>query len=110
MTDTLKVLGQSYPTANTITTLYTVPAATSTTCSTLVICNLSTTTADTVSVLVKIAGAATANQQYIMSLNPVGANNTYTMTIGITLATTDVVSVLATNGTCSFNLFGVQLT
>ncbi len=110
MADTLKVLGQAYPSAATITPLYTVPAATSATCSTLVICNLSTTVADTVSILVKIAGAATSNQQYILSLNPMGPNNTYTMTIGITLATTDVISCFSTNGTCSFNLFGVQLT
>jgi hypothetical protein len=110
MTDTLKVLGQAYPTAATITTLYTVPALTSTTCSTLTICNLSTTTADTVSVLVKIGGAATSNQQYIIYLMPMQPNNTYTATIGITVATTDVVSCFSTNGTCSFNLFGVQVT
>src|SRR5580698_9557537 len=110
MTDTLKVLGQAFPAAATITTLYTVPAATSSTCSTLVICNISSTAADSVSVLVKIAGAATSNQQYILFLNPMGPNDTYTATIGITLATTDVISCFSTNGTSSFNLFGVQLT
>lgn len=110
MTDTLKVLGQAYPTAATTTTLYTVPAATSTTCSTLVICNQSTTAADSVNVAVRIAGAALTNQQYIIYQMPMQPNNTYTATIGMSLATTDVVSCYSTNGTSSFNLFGVQLT
>jgi hypothetical protein len=110
MTDTLLVLGQAYPTAATTTTLYTVPAATSTTCSTLVICNQSTTAADSVNVAVRVAGAALTNKQYIIYQMPMQPNNTYTATIGMSLATTDVVSCYSTNGTSSFNLFGVQLT
>lgn len=110
MADTLKVLGQSYPTAATTTTLYTVPAATSAMCSTLVICNQSTTAADSVNIAVRIAGAALTNAQYIIYQMPIQPSNTYTATIGISLATTDVVSCYATNGTSSFNLFGVQVT
>jgi hypothetical protein len=110
MTDTFKVLGQAYPAANTITTLYTVPAATSAVISTLTICNQSTTVADTVSILVKIAGASTTNAQYILYLNPMNPTDTYSATIGISLATTDVISCFSTNGTSSFNLFGVQIT
>lgn len=110
MTDTIKVLGQAYPTAATLTTLYTVPAATSATCSTIAICNQSTTVADAVSIAIRIGGASLTNSQYLLYLNPMGPLNTYTATIGITLATTDVVSCYSTNGTCSFNLFGVQLT
>jgi hypothetical protein len=110
MTDTFKVLGQSYPSAATITTLYTVPAATSAVISSVVICNLSTTAADSVSILIKIAGAATSNQQYILSLLPMQPNNTYSAVLGISLATTDVISCFSTNGTCSFNIFGVQVT
>lgn len=110
MADTIKVLGQVYPTLATITTLYTVPASTSAVVSSLVICNRSTTSADTVSVLIRIGGSAASNQQYILSLMPIGANDTYTATIGISLAETDIVSCFSTNGTCSFNLFGVQVT
>jgi hypothetical protein len=110
MTDTLLVLGQAYPTAATTTTLYTVPAATSTTCSTLVICNQSTTAADSVNVAVQVGGAALTNKQYMIYQMPMQPNNTYTATIGMSLATTDVVSCYSTNGTSSFNLFGVQLT
>lgn len=110
MTDTFRILGQAYPSAATITTLYTVPAATSAVVSTLMICNQSQTAADTVSILVKIGGAATSNQQYILYLNPMNPSDTYTATIGISLATTDVISCYSTNGTSSFNVFGVQVT
>lgn len=110
MADAVKVLGQAYPTLATITTLYTVPVGASAVISTIVICNLSTTVSDTVSLLVKIAGAGTTNAQYIISLNPMGPTNTYTATIEITLAATDVISCFATNGLCSFNLFGVEIT
>lgn len=110
MADTLKVLGQSYPTAATLTTLYTVPALTSTTCSTITICNQSSTTADLVRIAVRVAGASITNSQYILFNMQIGAINTYMATIGITLAATDVVSCYSLNGTCSFNLFGVQLT
>jgi hypothetical protein len=37
-------------------------------------------------------------------------NDTFIATIGITLATTDVVSVYATLATLSFNLFGQEST
>jgi hypothetical protein len=50
------------------------------------------------------------NKQYIIYQMPMQPNNTYTATIGMSLATTDVVSCYSTNGTSSFNLFGVQLT
>lgn len=43
MANTLKVLGQSAPGAASQTTLYTVPAATSTVVSSIVVCNRSAT-------------------------------------------------------------------
>lgn len=110
MADSFKVLGQSYPAAATVTTLYTVPALTSAVISTLIICNQSQTAADTVSVLVRVAGAAVTNKQYILYLNPMNPSDTYTATIGLSLATTDVISCFSTNGTSSFNLNGVEIT
>lgn len=110
MTDTFKVLGQSFPAAATVTTLYTVPALTSTVISTIMICNQSTTLADTVSILIRVAGAAVTSKQYLLFLNPMNATDSYTMTLGISLATTDIISCFSTNGTCSFNAFGVEVT
>lgn len=115
MAVTKKVLGQVMPTAATLTTLYTVPAATSATCSTITACNHSNTTADTIRVSVQIAGAADATKQYIFGGSTsaglsVAANDTFAATFGITLAATDVVKCYSTNGTTSFNLFGAEET
>lgn len=109
MAITYKVLGQSNPAANTNTTLYTVPALTSAVCSTIVICNQAASAA-TFRIAVRPAGAAIATQQYISYDTNVNANDSITMTIGITLATTDIITVRANTTTVSFNLFGSELT
>jgi len=109
MAITYKVLGQSNPAANTNTTLYTVPSATSAVCSTLVICNQAASAA-TFRIAVRPAGAAIATPQYISYDTNINANDSITMTIGITLATTDIITVRANTTTVSFNLFGSELT
>jgi hypothetical protein len=109
MAITYKVLGQSNPSANTNTTLYTVPAATSAVCSTLVICNQAASAA-TFRVAIRPAGATIATQHYTSYDTNLNANDSITITIGITLATTDVVTVRANTTTVSFNLFGSELT
>ena len=109
MAITYKVLGQSNPSANTNTDLYTVPASTSAVCSTIVICNQAASAA-TFRVAVRPSGASIATAQYISYDTNVNANDSITMTIGITLATTDVVTVRANTTTVSFNLFGSELT
>ena len=107
MADTLKVLGQSAPSATTLTTLYTVPAATTTVCSSIVVCNQAAS-AGTFRVSVRVAGAANTAKQYIYYDVPIGANVTFTSTIGISLGATDVVSVYASSANMSFNLFGLE--
>src|SRR4051812_13804941 len=105
MADTLKVLGQLNPSATTLTAIYTVPAVTSAAVSTLVICNRSAT-ATSFRVSVAIAGAADNNVQYIFFDAPIGGNETITATVGLSLATTDVVRGYATLATLTFSLFG----
>ncbi len=102
-----KVLGQSTPAANSDTNLYTVPGATSAVCSTLTICNRGIGT--TFRVAVRPAGAALANQHYIVFDNFVNPNDTIFLTLGITLAATDVVTVRAGTATVSFGLFGSEI-
>jgi hypothetical protein len=108
MAITYKVLGQSNPTATTNTDLYTVPATTSAVCSTLVICNQANTAA-TFRIAVRPAGVTVAAQHYISYDTNLNANDSITMTIGMTLAATDVVTVRASTGTVSFSLFGSEL-
>lgn len=109
MADTYKVLGQSNPAATTLTDVYTVPASTSAIVSTITIANRSATPTS-FRIAIRPAGAAIANQHYISYDVPIGANEAIGLTIGVTLATTDVVSVYATLATLSFNVFGVEKT
>ena len=107
MATAYKVLGQSAPAATTNTTLYTVPSATSAVVSTLSICNRGVST--TFRVAVRPSGATLANQHYIVYDNYVNAGDTIFLTLGITLATTDVVTVYAGTADTSFSLFGSEI-
>lgn len=104
-----KTLGQSNPAATTATTLYTVPASTSAVASTLVIATLTAAPA-TFRVSVRVAGAVAANKQYLCYDVPIAGNSVITLTLGITLATTDVVTVYGSTANLAFNLFGSEIT
>jgi glucose-6-phosphate dehydrogenase assembly protein OpcA len=108
MATTYKVLGQSNPSATTATTLYTVPSATSTVVSTITVCNQASSAA-TFRIAVRPAGATLAAQHYIVYGATVPASDTTTLTLGLTLATTDVVTVYASSATVSFNAFGSEI-
>ena len=103
-----KVLGQSNPSATTATTLYTVPASTSTVVSTITICNQSASN-DLYRIAIRPAGATLDPKHYIAYNSVIPAYDTISLTIGITLATTDVVTVYAGTSTLSFNLFGSEI-
>ena len=107
MPTTHKVLGQVAPTAATATTLYTVPAATQAVCSTLAICNRDIAT--TYRISVRPAGAAQDVKHYIVYGAVIGANDSILLTLGITLAATDVVTVYAGTSALSFSLFGAEI-
>lgn len=100
-----KVLGQSNPSATTATTLYTVPSAKSAVVSSLTICN-QTATAATFRIAVRPAGATLAAVHYVAYDVTVGASDTTALTLGITLATTDVITVYASTATLSFHAYG----
>lgn len=103
-----KALGQSAPSATTDTTLYTVPAATSAVISTITVANRDATAA-TFRIAVRPAGATLANQHYIAFDCSVGANDTTALTLGLTLATTDVVTVRASSANLTFNAYGSEI-
>jgi glucose-6-phosphate dehydrogenase assembly protein OpcA len=108
MATTYKVLAQLAPSATTATTLYTVPSATSAVVSTIVVSNRAASTA-TYRIAVRPAAATLANQHYIAYDVTVGASDSTTLTLGITLATTDVVTVYASTANLSFNVFGSEI-
>lgn len=104
-----KVLGQQYPTAATATTLYTVPSATSTVVSTITVCNQSTTTGDVINIAIRPAGASLSTTHYIFFNESVAPTSNVSITLGITLATTDVITIYSLNGTSSFSAFGSEI-
>jgi hypothetical protein len=104
-----KVLGQSAPSATTNTNLYTVPANTSAVVSTLVVANRVATTA-TYRIAIRPAGATLANQHYIAFDVAVGAADSTTLTLGITLAATDIITVYGSTANLSFSAFGSEIT
>jgi hypothetical protein len=107
MATTYKVLGQANPSATTNTNLYTVPSATSAVCSTLSITNLGAST--TFRVAVRPSGATLSNQHYIVYDSTINAGGAIYLTLGISLASSDVVSVYAGTSNLAFGLFGSEV-
>jgi hypothetical protein len=117
MATTYKVLGQCEPSANTLTALYTVPAATQAVVSTIVICNKGS--AALFRIAVRIAGATVGSPDsdhtapdasYVVYDTYINPRDTVTLTLGITLGATDVISVRATTADVSFSAFGAEIT
>lgn len=109
MAESIKMLGQSFPAAATLTALYTVPSSASAVGSTLTVCNQDDAPT-TFRVSIAVAGAADASKQYVYYDVPLASNDTFAATIGWSLTALDAVRVRSGNGRCSFNLFGVERT
>jgi glucose-6-phosphate dehydrogenase assembly protein OpcA len=108
MATTYKVLAQSAPSATTNTDIYTVPSATATVVSTIVVANRSAAPA-TYRIAIRPNGATIANQHYIAYDVTVGASDSTTLTLGITMDAADVVTVYASTANLSFNVFGSEI-
>jgi hypothetical protein len=108
MATTFKVLGQSAPANTSNATLYTVGAGVSSVVSTLSITN-TTGTAATARVFVRVGGAAAATSNALVYDASIGANSVTAITIGVTLAATDIISVqTGTANALTFQLFGQE--
>jgi len=103
-----KVLGQAAPSAGTDTPVYTVPAATQAVVSTIFVS--STGSATTIRIRVAVAGAASAAKQWLFFDSPIGPNQTIAITSGITLGAGDVIAASSALGSCSFSVFGQEIT
>jgi glucose-6-phosphate dehydrogenase assembly protein OpcA len=104
-----KVLGQSAPSATTNTNLYTVPNDTSAVISTIVVANRANIAAS-YRIAIRPSGATLANQHYVAFDVSVGVSDSTTLTLGITLAATDVITVYSSNTNLSFSVFGSEIT
>jgi hypothetical protein len=103
-----KVLGQSAPAATTDTNVYTVPSATEAVISTIVIANRAAT-AGSFRLAVRPNGATIANQHYIAYGVPIAANDSTTLTLGITMDAADVLTFYASSADMSINVFGTEI-
>jgi hypothetical protein len=108
MAYTYKVLGQSAPSATTNTDVYNVGSGKQAIISTITVANRSAVGV-TYRIAIRPAGATLANQHYIAYDVTVGANDTIALTLGITLAATDVVTVYAATADLSFGIFGSEI-
>lgn len=109
MATAYKVLGQSAPAATTDTNVYTVPAATEAVISTIIIANRAAT-AGTYRLSIRPDGAAQSNLHYIAYDVPISANDSVTLTLGITLNAADVVTVYCSSADMSVSIFGTEIT
>lgn len=108
MANAYKVLGQSDLAATTNTDVYTVPASTETIISTIVLANR---TASSISYRIALRpnGATISDEHYIAYDVPVPANDSTTLTLGITLDAADVVTCYASAVDLSVNIFGTEI-
>ena len=110
MATSYKSLGQLDLTTTSLTDLYTCPSSTETVVSTVIIANRNAT-ATTFRLAIRVDGDAISNQHYIAYDVPVASNDSTTLTLGITLQATDVVTVSAgTADRLSVNAFGAEVT
>jgi len=109
MASSYKILGQAHLTTTSPTDVYTVPASTETIISTMIVANI-TSSATTFDIALREDGDTLANKHYIAKEVPIAANDSTTLTLGMTLEATDVVTCQAgTADALSFNLSGSEI-
>ncbi len=109
MATAYKVLAQAAPTATSNTDIYTVPAATETVISTLVICNRGTSPAS-YRIAIRPDAATLDSTHYIAYDVAVGGNDSTNLTLGLTLNASDVVTVYTSTANFTFGIFGSEIT
>ncbi len=108
MANVYKVLAQSAPSATTDTDVYTVPSATEAVVSTVVMANRAST-AGTFRIAVRPDGATIADEHYLAYDVPLAANDSTTLTLGITMDAADVLTVQTSSADMSVNVFGTEI-
>lgn len=111
MARTYKILGQRNPTANILSTLYTVPTNNSAIISSITVSNLDETVGNGASfrISANVSGVALSNSNFIAYSVNVPARDTVTLTLGITLNAGSIVSVNANSSLVAFSAFGTEI-
>ena len=108
MANAYEVLGQTTDTA-TGTALVTVPSSTEIVISTIVICNRASSS-KTFRIYLRPDDETLANKHYLAYDTTVNANDTITMTLGITMNDSDKLYVYGSDANISFSAFGTKIT
>ena len=108
MATAYKILGQTGDASANDVTIYTVPGSTEAIVSTIVICNREAAD-NTFRIAVKADGGSVANEDYLAFDTTISANDTITLTLGITINASDIISVGASDANVSFSVFGSEL-
>ena len=103
-----KVLAQSAPSATTATDVYTVGSGVETVISTIIIANRAAT-AGTFRLSVRPNGGTQTNAMYCAYGVPVAANDSTTLTLGITVDAADVITAYCSSVDMSINIFGTEI-
>jgi hypothetical protein len=104
-----KVLGRRAAAATTAEELYAVPSASAAVVSSIVIANRSSS-ARTYRLAVKpTSGTTLANEHYLVYDATVPGNDTVILTIGVTLASSNVIVTYASAADLTFTAFGSEL-
>ena len=106
-----KILGQISPSANVLTTLYSVPAGNSAIISSITIANLDENAANggAFRIAANNSGVAVANANYLSYGVNVPGRDAITLTLGITLNAGSIVSVNANSSLLAFAAFGTEV-
>jgi hypothetical protein len=108
MPTTYKILGQQNPSASTLTTVYTVPAATQAVVSTITCANFGATSSN-VSLSVHVANAAWAANMQVANNISVGTQNSLALTLGVTLGAGDTIRANCSTANIAVNIFGSEI-
>jgi len=108
MANVYKILGQVADASANDVALYTVPASTETIISSIVVCNRENA-ANTFRIAAKANGGGVANEDYLAYDTSIAANDTITLTLGITVDATDIISVGSSDANVSFSAFGTEI-
>lgn len=108
MATNYKVLGQVEPAAETLTTVYTCPAATETVVANICIANISSAPA-IFRIAIRPDGETINDKHYIVYNSGIDPYSYEFLTMPITLNANDVISVYASHSSVSFNVFGSEI-
>lgn len=106
-TETIKTPSYVNPSANTLTTLYTVPADTQSIISTINVCN--TASIDATYRIAVTSGGSPVLGNYIVYGATISGNETVAFTQGITMDAGDILAVFTNSASIAFNAFKMEI-